>query len=354
MKKILLGISGGVDSRVSAYILKQSGRDVVAVTMKLTENENAGKCAGLANVAAARELCKTLNIPHYILDYTKEFKQYVINNFTENYARGKTPNPCVECNRYLKFGVLADFATRMGCEKIATGHYAKTEYSEKYPSVVLKKRRRNKKDQSYFLYNIKREILPRLVFPLANFHSKDQVRNFAKMKNIPSAQRPDSEDICFIPDGDYKSFLKNQGFWENPGDIIHKDGTVLGRHKGLYCYTTGQRKGLGIGYKNPLYVVDFDKEKNRLIVGEEKYLYRSEFFIENVNWLAGNFPTEKITAKVKTRYTQKEYDATLQPLGNNRGLVQLAENQKQITRGQSAVFYDGDIVLGGGKIALNT
>ncbi len=346
-KKVLLGMSGGVDSSVSAKLLMDAGYEVVGITMKLHNNS---ACGGADRAREAKALCDTLGIQHYTVDFMDEFKTRVIDDFIRCYANCQTPNPCVECNKYLKFGVMYDYAKQLGCDYISTGHYAKVEYSEKYGQYVLKKAMAKAKDQSYFLYNLTPEILQHFLLPLSSYQSKDEVRSIAADNGMAVATKPDSEDVCFIPDGDYKKFLEeNSDIRPLAGDITLADGTVLGRHSGLYRHTIGQRKGLGIAYKAPLYVTGFDVANNRLIVGEENELYTQEFTVKNLHWTLANAPTGPVKAMVKIRFSRREYPATILHTGDTAQVI-FDRPQKSVTPGQSAVFYDGDIVLGGGKI----
>ncbi len=350
MKKILLGMSGGVDSSVSAVLLMEAGWDVVGFTVRMGAGKNVSGCFNDEAVSEAAAVCRQLGIPHHSADVTERFQKHVIEDFAAGYARCRTPNPCVECNRYIKFGIMREYADLYGCTHMATGHYARTAYSEKYSMRVLRKAR-SPKDQSYFLYNIRKEVLDTLVFPLGEFASKDEVRAIAARKGLSAATKPDSEDICFVPDGDYRRFLEDNGYvTPSEGDVYHVNGRKLGRHSGLYGYTTGQRKGLGIAYSNAIYVVGHDTENNVLLVGDEKDLYRESFTVRDLNWLAGDIPGGEIRATVKTRHTRLENPATVRIIGEGRAVVELDVPRKLITPGQSAVFYDGDIVLGGGKI----
>lgn len=346
-KKVLLGMSGGVDSSVSAVLLKEQGYDVIGTTLNLFP------CTSCCSYVDVKNVCKSLDIPHIILDGVEYFNKYVINDFIDCYKNCKTPNPCIECNRYMKFGLMYEKAKELGCDYIATGHYAKIEYSEKYNQFVLKKSNAGKKDQSYVLYNIPQDMLDKVIFPLANFKDKNEIREIAKKHNLIVANKPDSEDICFIPDGDYKKFLEeNSTLKSKEGNIVNKEGKILGKHTGLYKYTIGQRKGLGISNPVPLFVLGFNKEKNELIVGEEKELYNSELYATDINWLIKEKYTTPLRVSAKTRYSTRQAEAIINPIYNNKIKVEFLEPQRAITPGQSIVFYDEDIVLGGGKIEI--
>lgn len=343
-------MSGGVDSSVSAILLKNQGYDVIGITMKLYEQELDGSCCNTSSTLDAKRVCDYLDIPHYTLNFKEKFKKYVIDDFINCYANCKTPNPCIECNKYMKFGSMYEKAKELGCEYIATGHYAKTEYSEKYGRWVLKKSNAGKKDQSYVLWNIPKDLIKHILFPLSDFENKEEIRQIARESNLKVANKPDSEDICFIPDGNYKKFLeKNSNIKPKEGNIVNLDGKILGKHTGLYNYTIGQRKGLGISNPVPLFVLGFNKEKNEVIVGEEDKLYQKEILVNNINLLLIDEIKEPIEVDVKTRYSSKLSKAKIEMINENIRVV-FDEPQRAITPGQSAVFYIDDIVLGGGKI----
>ena len=345
--KVLLGMSGGVDSSVSALLLKEQGYEVIGTTLELFAGSS---CCNTNTYLDAKNVCTSIGIPHFIYDYKNEFKEHIINDFINCYANCKTPNPCIECNKYMKFGFMWEKAKELGCDYIATGHYAKTEYSEEYGRWVLKKSNNEKKDQSYVLWNIHKDLIQHVLFPLEDFESKDEIREIARKNNLKIANKPDSEDICFVPDGNYKKFLENNSnIKPKEGNIVNSKGEILGKHSGLYNYTIGQRKGLGISNSVPLFVLGFNKEKNEVIVGEEKELYKKEIIVSDINLLLVDEIKEWLEVTVKTRYSSKVAKAKIIQEGNKIKAI-FNEPQRAITPGQSAVFYVNDIVLGGGKI----
>lgn len=346
-RKILLGMSGGVDSSVSALLLKKKGYEVIGTTLELFASSS---CCNTDTYLDAKNVCNQIGIPHFTYDYKKEFKKYVIDDFINCYANCKTPNPCIECNKYMKFGAMYEKAKELDCKYIATGHYAKTEYSEKYNRWVLKKSNAGKKDQSYVLWNIPKELIEYVVFPLSDFKSKDDIRKIAKDNDLKVANKPDSEDICFVPDGNYKKFLEsNSNIRPKLGNIVDLNGKVLGKHTGLYNYTIGQRRGMGISSSSPLFVVGFDSKKNEVIVGTGDKLYKKEVIVTDINLLLFDKIEESLEVYVKTRYSSNETKAKISQVGKNIKII-FDEPQRAITPGQSAVFYIDDIVVGGGKI----
>ena len=333
-----------MDSSVSATLLKEAGYEVIGTTLELYAGSS---CCNINTYLDAKLVCKKVGIPHFTFDCKKEFKEYVIQDFIDCYSNCRTPNPCIECNKFMKFGLMYEKAKQMDCFYIATGHYAKTEFSEKYHRWVLKKSKAGKKDQSYVLWNIPKDLIEHVLFPLGDFKTKEEIRAIAGERGLKVANKPDSEDLCFIPDGNYAKFLENNSNLKpKQGNIVDSKGNILGKHHGLYNYTIGQRKGLGISHSTPLFVLGFDYQKNELIVGEQEELYTDAFEVYEINLLLHDKLTEPLEVEVKTRYSSKQSKATVIQTGEDRIKVKLEEPQRAITPGQSAVFYvDGDIVL---------
>lgn len=349
-QKVLLGMSGGVDSAVSAILLQKAGYEVIGATMILWENCN------MQSIEDAKKVCQKLGIEHCVLHCEREFKNRVIDDFINCYQCAKTPNPCIECNKYLKFGVFFEKAKELRCEYIATGHYSKIQWNEEYNQFVLTKSKAEKKDQSYFLYQIPQNVLPKVLFPLEDFTDKTEIRKIAEENGLIVARKKDSQEICFIPDNNYVSFLNKNGVKnEKKGNIVLTDGTILGEHEGLINYTIGQRKGLGIAYEKPLYVLKLDLHKNEVVVGEETQLYTKTLYANNLNFLINNIDlSNKIEVMAKVRYRSQPAKAILEIIKDekqqNIAKVTFEKPQRAITPGQSVVFYLEDIVLGGGKI----
>ena len=343
-------MSGGVDSSVSALLLKKQGYEVIGCTLELFAGSS---CCNVNTYLDAKNVCKQIGIPHFIFNYKDEFKKYVIDDFIECYKSCKTPNPCIECNKYLKFGLMYEKAKEMGIDYIATGHYAKSEFNEEFKRWTIKKSNAGKKDQSYVLWNTPKEIIENIIFPLGDFENKEEIRKIASENNLRVANKPDSEDICFVPDGNYKKFLENNSnIKPKKGNIVNSKGEILAEHTGLYNYTIGQRKGLGISNKVPLFVLGFNSLKNEVIVGEESQLYKREIIVKDINLLLVDEIKTPMEVEVKTRYSSKQTKAQILQIDPNTIKVEFEEDVRALTPGQSAVFYIGDYILGGGKIDL--
>ncbi|MBR6484072.1 MAG: tRNA 2-thiouridine(34) synthase MnmA [Clostridiales bacterium] len=352
-RKALIAMSGGVDSSVAAYLTKSMGYDPVGCTMKLFDGEDSEQvlsktCCSLSDVEDAGSVCRKLGIPYHVFNFKAEFGEKVIDKFIKCYSCGITPNPCLDCNRYLKFEKLYERAKVLGCDKIVTGHYARIE--DENGRFLLKKGLDDTKDQSYVLYTLTQDQLAHTLFPLGEL-TKKEVREIAEQNGFINFNKADSQDICFVPDGDHRKFIEEYTGRTYPeGDFIGPDGNVIGKHKGIIAYTIGQRKGLGVAYGEPLFVKKISPEDNRVYLGRDEELYSNETDVRDLHIISGEVPAEPFRCKVRIRYKHKEKDALVTPLGDDRAHIGFDEPQRAITPGQAAVFYDGDVVLGGGVI----
>ena len=346
MKRILLGMSGGVDSTVAAYLLKKEGWQVVGVTLDLLP------CTDESIIASAKASAQQLGIEHHVLEFKNEFKENVIDNFIGEYMCGRTPSPCIECNRHIKFGAMLKAAEDMGIEYISTGHYAKIEYDESFNRYLLKKADCTEKDQSYMLYTLSQKQLSKVILPLQGM-TKDEVRATAREAGLAAADRGDSQEICFIPDDDYVKFLsENAEKLPSEGDFVDTEGNILGKHMGIHRYTVGQRKGLGIAFGKPMFVVKVDAENNQVVLGESGNEYFNFLIAEKVNFIPFDTLEEPIKAECKVRYGNKYFNGTVYPMDNGRVKVEFDTPARAVTPGQSVVFYNGDVVAGGGVISV--
>ena len=346
-------MSGGVDSSVAAYLTQKQGYECVGCMMKLYTNDDIGvqkgrTCCSLDDAEDARSVANRLGIPFYVFNFSDQFREKIIDKFVSCYENGITPNPCVDCNRYMKFDRLYERAQAIGCDRIVTGHYARSEKTE--DGYVLMKARDNEKDQSYVLYMLTQNQLSHILFPLGE-RSKSEIRAIAKDNGFLNANKPDSQDICFVPDGDYAATIRRFSDKEyTPGRFVDKSGKELGIHKGIVCYTKGQRKGLGISADAPLYVCEIRPKENEVVLGSNEDLFGTHVNVGDVNRIVPYKDGDKVRCRAKIRYRQKEQEALVTFLEGDRAKLVFDEPQRAITKGQAAVFYDGDVVIGGGTI----
>lgn len=347
MAKIAVAMSGGVDSSVAALLTTENGDEAIGLMMKLHDGES---CGSADDAKDAEEVAKKLNFPFYLCSFKDEFDKNVIEPFIDDYINARTPNPCVFCNRTMKFGVLLKEAEKHGCTHIATGHYARIEYDDNSKRYLLKKGIDDTKDQSYMLYSLTQEQLAKTRFPLGSF-TKEEVRKLAEEKNLVNAKKSESQDICFIPDGEYASFIEKRiGKSFEEGSFVGTSSEVYGKHKGIIHYTVGQRKGLGLSFPQPMFVKEINPITNEVVLSKNEELFSRELIAEKVNFIAFEKLESPLRVYAKIRYHHKEQPAVITEVGENKIKLVFDEAQRAITKGQSVVFYDDDIVLGGGII----
>lgn len=355
-KKALIAMSGGVDSSVAAYLMKEAGYDCTGVTMKLFQNEDVGisrdhSCCSLDDVEDARNVAFHLGIPFHVFNFSERFEKCVIRRFVDAYENGMTPNPCIDCNRFLKFDKLYSRAKELGCDTIVTGHYAQIEQDPQTGRFLLKKSVDDSKDQSYVLYTLTQDQLAHTQFPLGGME-KTETRKIAEEQGFINARKHDSQDICFVQDGSYADFIESYTGRVFPeGDFVDQEGNTMGRHKGIIRYTIGQRKGLGLAVPEPVYVCRLDMDNNKVILGKNEDLFSRTLTANDINLISVSEITEPMRVKAKVRYRQKEQWATVTQTGEDSLRVDFDEPQRAITKGQAVVLYDGDTVVGGGTIS---
>lgn len=355
-KRVVIGMSGGVDSSVGAYLLKEQGYDVVGITMQIWQDksedafEREGGCCSLSAVEDARRVCDKIDIPFYVVNFREIFEKRVIDYFVDEYFEGRTPNPCIACNRYIKFEALLDKARALEADYVATGHYARVGYDDLYKRYVLKKSATITKDQTYALYNLTQDQLKATLMPLGDY-TKEQVREIAHQQHLGVASKPDSQEICFVEDDNYARFLtERRPEAVKPGYFVDTRGNILGKHKGIVHYTVGQRKGLGIALGKPMFVVELIPDRNLVVLGDESEVFSKELIASDMNYIIFELLENPIKVKAKIRYSAQEAACIVEPINDGKVRVIFDEPQRAITPGQSVVFYDGDYVVGGGTI----
>ena len=354
-KQVVVGMSGGVDSSVAAYLLKQQGYHVIGVTMQIWQEEDActveqeGGCCGLSAVEDARRVASQIGIPYYVINFRKEFQENVIDYFVKEYRQGRTPNPCIACNRYVKWESLLQKSLAIGADYIATGHYARLH---KFPNgrYTIRRSGAARKDQTYALYNLTQQQLQHTLFPIGEYE-KSRIREIAEEAGLQVAHKPDSQEICFVPDGDYASFIEREtGVTEPTGNFVSPDGKILGQHKGISHYTVGQRKGLGIAFGEPVFVTEIRSETNEVVLGTGKDVFTSQLIADTLNCMAVDHFEKGQQVIAKIRYNHEGAPAVITEVGEDRMMLTFDKPVRAVTPGQAVVLYDGENVLGGGTI----